>query len=173
MLQTGSIAGVIREQIKRNFSEGGRPKKWKRNTRATIEFKNNHNPRLILKPNYATGEMRDLAIKGRIKTVKRKGGLAIKYIVPTSRSRNPVKFLEANRARTMLPFNNPYASMVHRPARPFIYISRQAYKQIMMMCARQIEEVVVSLAFPVGKSGNQKIDRAIQDALDKLTARDK
>jgi phage gpG-like protein len=166
MLQSGSLAGLIREQVKRNFAEGGRPRKWKKNTRATIEFKKNHKPRLILKPNEATGEMKSLASAGRIKTVKRKGGLAIKYIVPTAKSRNPIKFLEANKPRTMLPFNNPHASPVRRPERPFLYISREANNKIMMMAARKVEEVVVSMAFPIGQAGNQKMDRVIQDALD-------
>jgi len=36
----------------------------------------------------------------------------------------------------------------------------------MMMAARKVEEVVVSMAFPIGQAGNQKMDRVIQDALD-------
>lgn len=168
MLQSGgSIAGIIREQVKRNFSEGGRPRKWKRNTRATIEFKKNHDPRLILKPNQATGEMKRIATHGRIKTVRRKGGVAIKYVMPTTASGNPIKFLEAHRSRTVLPFNNPHAQPILKPARPFIYISRQAYHKILMMASARVEEVVVSLAMPAGSEPSYRsIDQVVQETFD-------
>jgi len=167
MLQNGgSFVGVIREQIKRNFSESGRPKKWARNTHATIEFKKDHIPRLILKPNMATGEMRAIATSGRIKTLKTSKGVVLKYVIPNSKSRNTFKFTEANKPMTILPFGNPAASLVTVPARPFIYISRQSFHKIGSMTAGKIEDVVVSLVEEGGKAGNQRLDRLIQETID-------
>jgi phage gpG-like protein len=171
MLHSGTVTGVIREQVKRNFDALGRPKKWKRNTRATIQFKKNHSPRLILKPNMATGEMKAIATKGRIKTLKTSKGVVVKYVIKNRESKNPIKFSEANRSRVIQPFGNPAANPVRRPARPFLYISRQAYHKITMMSSKRVEEVVMSIANPVGRPGNQSADQMIQDAVNEMTKR--
>ena len=142
----GTATSVIKKQIKKNFDVGGRPRKWKRNTRVTIDWKRKKS--FIIKPNFARSEMRNVAVRGRIRTIKRKNKVVMKYIIPTSQSRNPNKFSAAHVQRSVQPFGNPNISTVTVPARPFVYISRQAYNKILSMATTQIEGIVVGMACP-------------------------